>query len=390
MEKVDLSIYIHIPFCVRKCYYCDFLSAPMNEETRALYVSRLCREISLAKEELLAYRVKTVFFGGGTPSLLEGKQILEILECLRANADLDEEAEITIECNPGTVDQEKARLYKKAGINRISLGLQSAQNEELKRIGRIHTYEEFLKSYQIFREEGFHNINIDLMSALPGQSLSSYEDSLKKVVGLAPEHISAYSLIVEEDTTLKNMLEAEKKKGKNSLPSEEEERRMYELTKEVLGEAGYERYEISNYAKSGRECRHNLVYWTLKPYLAFGLGGSSYFEGCRFYNQRNFKDYCEILEKEDRKEVISQLREIEEIADENNQMEEFMFLGLRLSRGVSKKEFKEKFLKDMEEVYGRIIKEQKEQGLLLEEDGRLFLTDYGLDVSNRAMAGYLL
>ena len=277
MKKTDSNekrggIYIHIPFCVRKCAYCDFLSAPADEKTQAGYVKALQTEIyqtaKLFSEN--PYTVDTVFFGGGTPSILVPKHIKALMDTLRECFALPEAAEITIECNPGTLDEEKAAVYRQAGINRISFGLQSANNRELKMLGRIHTMEEFVKSYETARAAGFDNINIDLMSALPGQTFESFLHTLDTVLALKPEHISMYSLILEEGTALYEHLDRYP-----ALPDEDTERQMYDTACLRLADNGYHQYEISNFAKEGKACRHNLSYWERKNYLGFGIGAAS-------------------------------------------------------------------------------------------------------------------
>ncbi len=336
------EIYIHIPFCKRKCAYCDFLSFPGSESQQRDYVNALLAEIQTEPE---GGSVSAIFFGGGTPSLLDATEIQRIMEVLKEKYDLTEDAEITIEANPGTLDREKLEIYRKAGINRLSLGLQSAHNQELQTLGRIHTWEEFLESFQLAREAGFSNINVDLMSALPGQSPDDWRDTLKKVADLNPEHISAYSLIIEEGTPFydKYEQEEEQREAGNScklLPTEEEERQMYYDTEKLLQAAGYHRYEISNYAKAGRECRHNCGYWRRVDYRGFGLGAASLIREVRFTNTRSLEEYLN----------RDFLRREEEILTTQAQMEEFMFLGLRLCIGISIKEFEKKFQCSFEEV----------------------------------------
>ena len=258
----EMEIYVHIPFCVQKCSYCDFLSMPADDDVKKQYIGRLKEEIRQMSEEYPGRPVKSVFFGGGTPSILPGSVITGIMDCIRENFQIQSGAEITIECNPGTLDVSRLTQYKKAGINRLSLGLQSADDKELKLLGRIHTYEDFLKSFDCARKCGFDNINVDVMSGLPTQKLKSWEQTLKKVTGLKPEHISAYGLIVEEGTPFWKIYgydEETRRKGEQPLflPSEEEERQMYAFTVEYLGKKGYERYEISNYARPGHQCIHN-------------------------------------------------------------------------------------------------------------------------------------
>ena len=290
-----LEIYIHIPFCVKKCDYCDFLSAPADLETKEKYVEALINEIKLNKNKMSEYVVDTVFIGGGTPSLLEENQISKIMSVLRDNCNMSENPEITIECNPGTITESKLLEYKKSGINRISFGLQSANDEELKSIGRIHNYAGFLESYNLARKCGFDNINVDLMSALPGQTLKSYEETLNKVVRLEPEHISAYSLIVEENTLMYDRVKKAQIKGINILPDEESERKMYYLTNNILRSNGYRKYEISNYSKPGKECKHNIGYWQRKEYLGFGIGAASLYKENRYNNISDINKYIEVL-----------------------------------------------------------------------------------------------
>ena len=384
-----IEIYIHIPFCVKKCAYCDFLSCPADDETKDRYVQALCREIEWSKDCLKEYLVDTVFIGGGTPSILEEKYITQILDTLRSAARISDDSEITIECNPGTLTMEKLEAYKDVGINRISLGLQSANDEELKTIGRIHNFEEFKKSFNLARLAGFNNINVDIMSALPGQTLESYKETLAKVITLNPDHISAYSLIVEDETPLKDRVE----NGEVALPSEDEEREMYYYTKEFLEKTGYKRYEISNYAKDGYECRHNIGYWKRVEYLGFGIGAASLFKGERFSNTSDINRYMHVLEKEDvmnADEVWKALNENIETLTQKDEMEEFMFLGLRMTDGVSKSDFKKIFNCDIEAVYGNVIEKLANQNLIKEAGDLITLTDKGIDISNIVLANFLL
>lgn len=373
-----LSIYIHIPFCIRKCYYCDFLSAPASKEVRACYVDRLIEEIEKEAENYQNYSVVSVFFGGGTPSVLETEETARIMRTVQSCFSLDKAAEITTELNPGTADETKLKAYKEMGFNRLSIGLQSADNEELKRLGRIHTYEEFLVVYEAAKKAGFCNINVDIMAALPGQHIGNYKKTLEKVLSLSPEHISAYSLIVEEGTPFYAWFtEPEKQK---LLPTEDEEREMYELTGRLLSESGYHRYEISNYAKTGYECRHNTAYWIRQDYAGFGLGAASLVGMERFQNTRSLDQYLTgAFQKEER-----------QLLTEKECMEEMMFLGLRLIRGVSKEDFLKQFGRSMEQVYGPVLEKLVRQGLLVNGKERVSLTKRGLDVSNYAMAEFLL
>ncbi len=377
-----LEIYIHIPFCVKKCNYCDFLSAPSTKEERQEYIESLCKDIRSYGETAKAYRVISIFVGGGTPSLLEAGQIEEIFCALRQTFYIEETAEITIEMNPGTVSQQKLRIYQKLGINRLSIGLQSVDDEELEMLGRIHTYEDFMNTYQLAREEHFRNINIDLISAIPGQTVENWCHTLRTVAELNPEHISAYSLIIEEGTPFyeiygedsKERIDREDKDaGKlyninaKKLPDEDSERQMYQDTKRILTEYGYHRYEISNYARRGYECRHNLGYWNRTEYLGIGTGAASLMNHTRWVQG-------ETPEKLSKKE----------------EMEEYMFLGLRKIEGVSKGIFETEFAASMESIYGNVIREMTEKGLLETKGDFVRLTERGIDVSNYVMSEFLI
>lgn len=376
MRRKDTSfeLYIHIPFCVRKCAYCDFLSAPGSEEAKASYTEALLREIEAVKTE--KREVSSIFVGGGTPSALSPSLMGDIFEKIHKSFSVAPNAEITIEANPGTLSKEKLFLYRSVGINRLSLGLQSPEAAELKTLGRIHTYEEFLESFSLAREEGFQNINVDLMCALPDQTYEGWVRNLRTVAALHPEHISAYSLIIEEGTPFA--------KRKLNLPDEDTEYRMYEDTAGILAEYGYEQYEISNYAKKGLACRHNIGYWTRKEYLGLGLGAASLWENQRFSNTSDFSIYL------NNSCCPEKIREDKEILSLEAEMSEFMFLGLRMTEGVSKAEFLECFGVPMESVYGKVLDKYKNVGLLEEKEGRIFLTRAGIHVSNGVMAEFLL
>lgn len=361
-----LELYLHIPFCIRKCAYCDFLSAPAGAETRKQYVERLLEEIRQSEVLSKEYEVATAFFGGGTPSILEGGQIRAVLELLKSQFCFREDAEITMEANPGTVDREKLLQYRQAGINRISFGLQSSDDRELKLLGRIHTWEQFLESFRLAREAGFKNINVDLMSALPGQTAESYRNTLKRVLALEPEHISAYSLILEEGTPFYETYEAHPE----LLPTEDEERQMYYDTKEILHVHGYERYEISNYAKPGYACRHNLGYWERADYKGYGLGAASLLGNVRFSNQTDLQEY-----------LTGNFKGSEERLTEQAIREEYFFLGLRKTEGVVPGIYREHYEKLMEKL--------QMQQLLAEKNGKMYLTEKGIDVSNYVLAQFL-
>lgn len=377
-----LELYIHIPFCVKKCAYCDFLSGPASRERIEEYIQALKKEIESYRKFAEDYEVSTVFFGGGTPSLLSSEQMEMIMGAIKHIFLLQENAEITMEANPGTVTEERLKAYKKAEINRLSFGLQSAKNEELTILGRIHTFEEFLESYEIARKAGFSNINVDLISAIPKQTLESWEETLTTIIELEPEHISAYSLIVEEGTPFAELY-GEDGKWEEMLPDEEEERNMYRKTEEMLRRAGYHRYEISNYAKRGYECRHNLGYWDRTEYLGLGLGASSFLNQTRFHNTEDMERYLKnAKEHENIHEEIEHLKVQE-------QMEEFIFLGLRKMKGIAETEFAEAFGTDIWECYGKNIRRVIQNGLLEQENGYLRLTKKGIDVSNYVFAEIL-
>lgn len=381
INKAELELYVHIPFCIRKCLYCDFLSAPADETTIHAYMKALQEEIRESAADFGDYIVVSVFVGGGTPSIAWTKDMEDVLATIKQNFVLAEDAEITIEVNPGTVDDEKLKSYRAAGINRLSIGLQSARDEELFRIGRIHTWQQFLDCYKAAVAAGFENVNVDVMSALPGQNLEQYLETLQKVLELRPgvTHISAYSLIVEEGTKLYEKVQ----NGEWQEPDEELDRLMYCRTKEILSQAGYQRYEISNYAKPGFECRHNCGYWQRREYIGFGIGAASFVSQRRFQNSADLLQYIQ---------TPTECREAEQKLSLQEQMEEFMFLGLRMTEGVSLKEFEQQFHVSMRQVYENVINQERKDGLLEYRDSgkRLALTERGLDLSNYCMHKFLL
>lgn len=387
----ELALYFHIPFCLKKCNYCDFLSfgadSPLADgKTKARYMDSLLRETVMRAEDYGDYCVASVFIGGGTPSMVNPEFLSELLAVVREHYRLAEDAEITIEVNPGTVDERALRCYQQAGINRLSIGLQSADNGELAALGRVHTYGQFLGTYYTARKCGFSNVNVDIMSALPGQTLKGYLDTLEKVLALdpPPEHVSAYSLILEEGTVLWEQAG----RGELVLPDEDTEREMYEAARRVLEGAGYVRYEISNYARPGRECRHNCGYWCRRDYAGFGIGAASLIDNVRFKNGEDLRAY---LVSPTGCQCDRQALSLSE------QMEEFMFLGLRMTAGVSAAEFAACFGEEPEHVYGEVIKKNIGDGLLRWTEGlsgnssdrRLALTEKGLDLANYVMAQFL-
>lgn len=381
INKRELELYLHIPFCVRKCMYCDFLSAPADSVTIHAYMKALEEEIESRAVEFGDYIVVSVFVGGGTPSIAETKDIEAVLTAIRHSYRLADDAEITIEVNPGTVERKKLEAYRSVGVNRLSIGLQSARNEELKRIGRIHSWQQFLDSYRAAVEAGFENVNVDIMSTLPGQSLENYRETLRSVLALEPcvKHISAYSLIVEEGTELYEKI----RRREWQEPDEELDRLMYIETRDILEAAGYKRYEISNYAREGYECRHNSGYWRRREYVGFGIGAASLVGQVRFKNSDDLLCYIQ---------SPTQCREEEQKLSVQEQMEEFMFLGLRMTEGILPAEFERQFQVPLNDVYGETIEKCINDGLLEYGDGmkRLALTQKGLDLSNYCMSQFLL
>ncbi len=375
IRENSLELYFHIPFCIKKCEYCDFLSGPATRTRQEDYIYALLREMKTISEKEKR-SVDTIFIGGGTPSVPDWDVMEKFLKGMREDFNISPDAEITIEANPGTLTPEKLQLYRKYGINRISIGLQSPKDKELKILGRIHNYSQFLESYHMAREAGFSNINIDLMFAIPGQTCKGWQENLCTVAELGPEHISAYSLIIEEGTPFY--------KKELDLPDEDSEYIMYEDTGKILGEYGYHQYEISNYAKKGRRCRHNEGYWTRMDYLGLGLGAASLLGNRRFSNTDSMEEY---LKNSGSPEKI---RKNQEKLSTYDEMAEFMFLGLRMTEGISVKRFQECFGVPIEKIYGQVIDGYKKQGLLIEKNGRIFLSRPGIHVSNTIMADFLL
>lgn len=373
--RKELELYVHIPFCIRKCLYCDFISGPGSDAVRRAYteaVKKEIRSICVSGD----YLVVSVFFGGGTPSVLPAEELCGILELIRKKFTLAEDAEITLEANPGTVDAGKLRKYLAAGFNRISLGCQSVHEEELKKLGRIHSFGEFCESFRLAREAGFSNINVDLMSGLPDQKTKDWETSLHTIARLNPEHISAYSLIVEPGTPFAEM--------DLNLPDEDTERLMYGRTREILSGYGYERYEISNYAKEGYACRHNIGYWTRREYIGFGIAAASLFEGERWTNTEVLPVYLSGSADAGR------IRTNEERLSRSDAMEEFMFLGLRMTDGVAKDTFFREFQETMDSVYGAVLEKYQNLGFMVNDGKHAALTEDGISVSNRILADFLL
>ena len=378
-----LELYVHIPFCVRKCLYCDFLSGPAPAKRQEEYMRALSREVEEKSARYAERTVYSVYFGGGTPSVVSYPLMVKLLGGLKKWYHLEAGAEITMEINPGTVNEESLRAYLEAGINRLSIGLQSARNDELASLGRIHTYEQFTDAYYMAREIGYTNISVDMMSGLPGQDAVSWQDTMSRVTQLSPppEHLSAYCLCIEEGTPFKKLFD----EHRLDIPNEDTEAELYRMTADYLRHCGYQRYEISNYSRPGMCCRHNVGYWTRVDYAGFGVGAASMVDNVRFFNTRDMQIYmqdplhCEC----GRQELTSA-----------EQAEEYMFLGLRMMDGVSCRTFESLFGKSVDQVYGRVLEVHEAEGLLERYSGadggeRLRLTERGVSLSNYVMADFL-
>ncbi|MGL5069216.1 MAG: radical SAM family heme chaperone HemW [Sarcina sp.] len=372
----NISLYIHIPFCDQKCHYCDFPSFAGKGDLKDRYIDALNKEIN---KNTNGYTIDTIFIGGGTPSSLSAIQLEKLLENVN-KFEFAKDMEFTVECNPGSITKEKLDVMKKYGVNRLSMGLQAVQNTLLKDLGRIHSYEVFKENFKLARECGFDNINVDLMFGLPKQKVSEWKESLELICSLSPEHISAYSLIIEEGTRFNRLYEEDKLK----LPNEEDERQMYHLAQKILLESDYNQYEISNYSKRNLECRHNIAYWKMNNWLGVGSAASSYMNGERFTNFSKIETYIEKMEsgesqrEEDNKNTV------------NENIEEFMFMGLRLLKGISEVEFETRFGQSVDSVYGDIMKKFITQNLLERKDKRIYLTKKGIEYSNMVMSEMIL
>ena len=378
-KTYEKGIYIHIPFCVHKCIYCDFLSAPAGDAVKYAYTKALINEIRNTADGQVKDKITSIFFGGGTPSVLPDGCIADILSAVRECFNISDDAEITMECNPGTVNESRLSEYRKAGVNRLSFGLQSADNNELKMLGRIHTFEQFMESFRLARVAGFNNINVDLMSAIPGQTEKSLNNTFDMVTALQPEHISVYSLILEDGTYLADNIDKFP-----SIPDEDEDRRMYHITKERLYSAGYERYEISNYSRPGYECRHNLLYWNRGEYYGYGCSAAGLIGNVRYSDIRDVNKYIELNGD------IGKLHENIEILTKEDAMEEFMFLGLRKMAGIDMNDFQNRFGMPIEKVYEKEIESNISKGLLTRQTDMLKLSEYGIDICNTVMSDFIL
>ena len=367
---MEIGVYIHIPFCKRKCYYCDFVSYPEKYELQEKYIDKVIQEIEENKEILQDNNVTTVYIGGGTPSSIKPELIKRILNKVYNYTEINNIKEITIEVNPGTATKNNLQLYKNCGINRISIGLQSTNNDILNKIGRIHNFNQFLDTYKWTREAGFKNINVDLMIGIPNQTLDDVKTSLEKVVSLKPEHISVYSLIVEDETPMKKLIES----GKLKLPDEEDERNQYKYTKNFLELNGYKHYEISNFAKPGFESKHNLNCWEQKQYIGLGVAAHSYINGVRYSNTISLEEYL----KKDSKDI----KEIHETQTIDDMKKEYMLLGLRKIDGVQISKFEEKFGENPIYLFKNELKKLIQEGLLIIDLDNIKLTEKGLDLAN--------
>lgn len=378
MESIGL--YIHIPFCRQKCLYCDFPSWAGKDGQMQAYVDALEKEIKVQGRRYAEKRVISVFFGGGTPTALSIPMLRHLMQAVIESFSLTADAEITTEANPGTLSIEMAAALRQMGFNRLSMGVQAWQNEKLKQLGRIHTIEDFLENYRAVRQAGFDNVNVDLMFALPRQTMAQWQETVSRITALQPEHISAYSLILEEGTPFYERYE----KGELEPLSEETDREMYHWAVDYWAEHGYRQYEISNFAREGRQSRHNRIYWQAEEYLGLGLGAHSYMEGERFHNSYDLQKYIAA------KGNPTLLKEDAETITEADALAEFMFLGLRLTEGISFARFRQRFGKDMEAVYGKELRELTEQGLLLQDAAGVRLSRRGIDVSNFVFEKFLL
>ena len=370
------GLYIHIPFCVKKCNYCDFNSFKIDKKLKDQYLKDLEKEMKLYKSE---EEITSIFLGGGTPSILTSDEIKYIFKNIYDNFKIKDDAEITIECNPGTLTKEKLQAMKSVGINRLSIGLQATQENHLNYIGRIHTYEEFEKNYKEAIKIGFNDINIDLMYSLPNQTFEEWKETLEKITNLNPTHISAYSLILEEGTELYDMYE----RKEFELVDEDNDIDMYEYTINYLASKGYNQYEISNYAKPGFECKHNILYWKCGYYIGLGAGASGYIEDERYSNLCDLNEYHSALEK-DKKPIESK-----EYLSLKDKIEEKIFMGLRMNEGIEFEEFKKLYGIDFLEVYKKQIRELYNNELIGLDERFLYLTQKGREISNSVFIEFM-
>ncbi|SKC79707.1 radical SAM family heme chaperone HemW [Maledivibacter halophilus] len=375
----SIGLYLHIPFCIKKCNYCDFVSYSQNDEMIDSYVKALLYEIKMYSDNLSDYKIETIFIGGGTPSILKPEKIDKITNEIFKAFNISENPEFTIESNPGTLTDEKLKIYKDLGINRLSMGLQSFNDDILRFIGRIHSKKDFLENYYLARNIGFKNINVDLIYGLPNQTSCDWEETLKEILKLDTEHVSAYSLKIEEGTVFKGLFDQDKL----NLPDEDEDRNMYHLAIELLNSNGINQYEISNFSKPGYQCKHNLIYWNNKNYLGLGVSAHSYLNACRYANTNNIWEYIDSI-KNNKYPVVTK-----EPKTKEDEMTETVFLNLRLKEGLGIQYFKDRFNKSIFEVYGDKIEKLDKLGLITIDHNHIMLTKYGVDVSNQVFVEFL-
>lgn len=380
----SISIYLHIPFCVRKCSYCDFVSysAKSFEENHGInrYFEAIKQELIRYKEKLSTYEVATIYLGGGTPSAVDGRLIHDLLIMIRASLNVTNDAEITIEVNPGTLTHDKLNHYKAAGINRVSMGLQTTNDQLLETIGRIHSTNDFITSYHALRDAGFNNISLDLMFGLPGQTLSDIDRAINLIDQLKPQHVSAYSLKIEEGTPLFDAYE----KGSVQLPSEELEREMYHRINSKLRDLGIYQYELSNYALPGWESKHNTVYWENKPYLGVGVSSHSKLDDVRFSNTSNIHEYMDSIQKGESVIIDS------EPIDAEEDLFESIILGLRLNKGIQIDLLNERYAIDFEARYEKVLSSLIQDHLIIREGNTIKLTELGRDLANQVFLRFML
>lgn len=380
----EVALYLHIPFCAARCHYCDFFTFAGKEHLIDEYVSALCSELSFLSQEH-DVSVKTIFFGGGTPSILEPAHFEKIFNALHKYFTIIPDAEVTVECNPGTLTPDKVKCLKSCSVNRISLGVQSFNDETLKFLGRIHTSRQVVENYDLLREIGFNNINMDFISSIPGMLFSGWESALKKAVCLAPEHISAYNFILEEETKFYEL----HLKGKLQTPDEDEEARQYDFTREFLSRHGYGHYEISNFSKPGLECKHNLIYWHNENYLGAGPSACSHINGVRLENERDLHKYIEVYKEPREQGIKGEQKSTPEPLTQNIQITDTLIMGLRLTEGISFHEFENRFGASLEELHGKTIRKFMKLGLLETREGALRFTTKGLFLSNEVLSELL-
>lgn len=372
-----LGLYIHIPFCKSKCLYCDFNSYSGKDIMQDSYIHCLIKEIELQSSKISGRGIESIYIGGGTPTYLNFNSLKKLLKCLERYASPG--MEISCEANPGALSKEKLQLLKDYGINRLSIGLQSWNDNILKKLGRVHTVKDFIENYNCARLLGFSNINVDLMFSIYGQTIDDFEDTLNNVINIQPEHISCYSLIIEEGTPIW----AKRECGEWKEADEETDRQMYELATYKLTNAGFKRYEISNYAKHGFECRHNIIYWKCQNYIGVGAGAHSYIDGVRYSNETDIEKYIDDI-------YVGRLPEVQrENLSLKDSMAEFMFMGLRMMEGINTAEFVSRFDRSIYDIYGTAIEKMIKNGLLNVRENCIRLTDRGIDLSNQVFMEFI-